>query len=189
MTEGKRFVVALTGASGTLYGTRLVEVLSRGGHEVFLIFSQPAAQVMRLETGQDPAGLVDLPGVALLDEDNIAAPVASGSFHTDGMAVVPCSMRTLTAVATGQAANLIQRAADVTLKERRTLILAPRETPLNRIHIQNMLAAHDAGALIMPAMPAFYGNPQKIGDLVDAFVSRILDKLGIENDLAPRWDG
>lgn len=189
MTGGKRIVAALTGASGTVFGTRLVEVLSRGGHEVFLVVSRAAEQVMRIETGRERSSLLELPGVTLFEEDNIAAPVASGSFPTDGMVVAPCSMRTLTAVATGQASNLIQRAADVTLKERRRLILVPRETPLNRIHLRNMLAAHDAGAVILPAMPAFYGNPRGIGDLVDSFVGRVLDHLRIENDLAARWEG
>jgi len=185
-SKGKRIILAVTGASGTVYGTRLLEHLSAGGHEVFLVFSAAGKEVARLETGLDPESIA-LPGVTLHAEDDIAASAASGSFKTDGMVIAPCSMRTLTAVATGQASNLIQRAADVTLKERRPLILVPRETPINRLHIENMLRAHDAGAVIMPAMPAFYGKPGGIDDLVDSFAGRILDLLGIDNDLAARW--
>jgi 4-hydroxy-3-polyprenylbenzoate decarboxylase len=186
MSAKKKVIVAVTGASGTIYGVRLVEHLAKGGHEIHLIVSEAGKEVARLEADLDPAS-IDLPGVTLLDEGHISAGVASGSFRTDGMVIAPCSMRTLTAVAAGQASNLIQRAADVTLKERRTLILVPRETPLNRLHIENMLRAHDAGAVIMPAMPAFYGKAGGIDELVDSFTGRVLDLLGIENDLAVRW--
>ncbi len=186
MNMNRKIVVALTGASGSAYGVRLVEALSSEGREVLLVVSRAGETVLELETGLSSRDLLK-PGVVLLHEEEIAASIASGSFRTEGMVIAPCSMKTLTAVATGQAANLIQRAADVTLKEKRRLILVPRETPLNRIHLDNMLKAHDAGALIMPAMPAFYGKPGGIDDLVDSLTGRILDSLGIENNLATRW--
>ena len=186
MNMNRKIVVALTGASGSAYGVRLVEALSSEGREVLLVVSRAGETVLELETGLSSRDLLK-PGVVLLHEEEIAASIASGSFRTEGMVIAPCSMKTLTAVATGQAANLIQRAADVTLKEKRRLILVPRETPLNRIHLDNMLKAHDAGALIMPAMPAFYGKPGGIDDLVDSLTGRILDSRGIENNLATRW--
>lgn len=186
MKTQMRIVVAVTGASGSAYGVRLVEALSAADHEVLLILTRAGRTVLEMETGRQPESL-RLPGVTLLDEEDIAAAPASGSFRTDGMVIAPCSMRTLNAVATGQASNLVQRAADVTLKERRPLIIVPRETPLNRLHLENMLRAHDAGAVIMPAMPAFYARAGSVDDLVGAFAGRILDLLGIENDLAPRW--
>ena len=186
--EKRRFVVAVTGASGAVYGVSLINYLSLQGHEVHGILTRTGETVLRLETGLDRSALA-MPGVVLHEEDDLTAPIASGSFGTDGMVIAPCSMRTLTAVATGQAANLVQRAADVTLKERRRLILVPRETPLNRIHLKNMLAAHDAGAVIMPAMPPLYGKAKEVAELVVAFAGRILDQLGVRNDLAPRWRG
>lgn len=183
--DRKKIVVAITGASGTVYGIRLLRALNDLGHEALVIVSDAAKEVMALEIG-------DLPDIASLasachGEKEIGAPMASGSFHHHGMVIVPCTMASLSAVACGQASNLTHRAADVTLKEGRPLILVPRETPLNRIHLQNMLRAHDAGAVIMPAMPGFYGKPATVDDLVSQMVGRILDRLGIENDLAPRW--
>ncbi|MHC4941678.1 MAG: UbiX family flavin prenyltransferase [Planctomycetota bacterium] len=182
---GKKIVIAITGASGTVYGVRLVEALKSAGHEALVIVSDAAREVMRLEGGELPC--LEGPGVAEFSEKEIGAPVASGSYAHDGMVICPCTMATLSAVACGQAINLTHRAADVTLKEGRTLILVPRETPLNRIHIENMLKAHDAGAVIMPAMPPFYGKPADVDELIKHMVGRILDRLGIENDLAPRW--
>ena len=186
--DRKKIVVAITGASGAVYGVSLVNFLSLQGHEIACILTKAAETVLRLETGLARSALA-MPGVTLFGEEEITAPVASGSFLTDGMVIAPCSMRTLMAVATGQAGNLVQRAADVTLKERRRLILVPRETPLNRIHIENMLRAHDAGAVIMPAMPAFYSQAKEVIELVTGFAGRILDQLGVQNDLAPRWRG
>ncbi len=185
--EKKKFVVAITGASGSVYGISIVNYLSLQGHAVHAIISGAGEKVMKLETGLG-RDVLDLPGVTVHDNNDVGAVVASGSFKTDGMVIAPCSMRTLTAVATGNSSNLIQRAADVTLKEGRKLIVVPRETPLNRIHLQNMLRALDAGAVIMPAMPAFYGKAKEVAELVVAFAGRVLDQLGVENDLAPRWE-
>jgi 4-hydroxy-3-polyprenylbenzoate decarboxylase len=182
---GKRIVIAITGASGTVYGVRLVEALKETGHEALVIVSDAAQEVIRLEGGALPR--FEGPGITLLTDKDIGASVASGSFAHGGMVICPCTMATLSAVACGQATTLTHRAADVTLKEGRTLILVPRETPLNRVHIENMLRAHDAGAVIMPAMPPFYGKPVGLDDLIAGMVGRILDRLGIENDLAPRW--
>lgn len=181
----KKIVVAITGASGTAYGVTLVKALLDLEHEALVVISDAAREVMRLETVES----LDLKscGAAVFDEREISAPMASGSFAHDGMVIVPCTMATLAAVACGLATNLTHRAADVTLKEGRTLVLVPRETPLNRIHLQNMLRAHDAGAVIMPAMPSFYGKPADIDALVSQMAGRILFRLGIENDLAPRW--
>ncbi|MBU0755777.1 MAG: UbiX family flavin prenyltransferase [Planctomycetes bacterium] len=183
--KSKKIVVALTGASGTIYGIKLIRTLKTCGHEALVVISDAAREVMALESAGCPDFAAE--GIACFGEREISAPMASGSFHHDGMVIVPCTMASLSAVACGQASNLTHRAADVTLKEGRTLILVPRETPLNRIHLENMLRAHDAGAVIMPAMPGFYGKPATLDDLVAQMTGRILDRLGIENDLAPRW--
>lgn len=187
-TDKKRITVAITGASGMLYGTTLVEALAKGGHETLLVASEAGCQVMREECGCDPESLVRA-GVTLFHDADLFAPMASGSYPVDGMVIAPCTMASLSAVASGRADTLIFRAADVCLKEGRPLILVPRETPLNRIHIQSMLNAHDAGAVIMPASPPLYGRPSTIEEMVSHLVGRILDRLGIENDLAPRWRG
>jgi len=186
-TGGKRIAVALTGASGAIYGSRLVRALVRLEHEVHLVVSDAAVEVARLETGVDLPSTG--PSITRYGEKEIGAPMASGSYPLDGMVIAPCTMATLSAVANGLASNLTHRAADVCLKEGRTLILVPRETPLNRIHMENMLKAHDAGAVIMPAMPPFYGRPGSVEEVVDHMVGRILDRLGVDNDLAPRWEG
>jgi len=185
--EKKRFVVAITGASGSVYGISIINYLSLQGYAVHAILSRSGEKVMKIETSLN-RNVLNLPGVTVHDNDDIGAVVASGSFKTDGMVIAPCSMRTLTAGASGSASNLIQRAADVALKEGRKLILVPRETPLNRIHLENMLRALDAGAVIMPAMPAFYGKAKEVAELVVAFAGRVLDQLGVDNDLAPRWE-
>jgi 4-hydroxy-3-polyprenylbenzoate decarboxylase len=121
------------------------------------------------------------------DEDNMYAPIASGSAPVDGMVVIPCSMKALASIANGFASNLIERAADVTIKEKRKLIIVPRETPLSTIHLRNMLSLSEAGCHIIPAMPAFYHHPKKVQDMVDFIAGRVLDALGVENDLSPRW--
>ena len=186
--EKKRICVAVTGASGAAYGKRLVEALAEGGHEVLLVISHAGAEVLRHECACTPGDLVR-GGVTLFDEEEIGAPPASGTNAPDGMAVCPCSMATLAAVAHGFANNLVRRAADVMLKEKRPLVLVPRETGLSRIHLENLLRAHDAGAVILPAMPPFYGRPRSVEELVDHFVGRVLDRLDVPNQLTPRWEG
>lgn len=195
--DGERpLVVAMTGASGAPYAIRLLHVLTAMGRTVHLTLSESAAHVLREETGAsvslarfDPAMLGDLgPGrVHYHHHADFSAGIASGSFRTGGMVVVPCSMSTLGSIAHGITTNLITRAADVHLKERRKLILVPRETPLSLIHLENMLAVTRAGAIVLPAMPGWYHRPQSLDDLVDFVVARICDQLGVENELAKRW--
>lgn len=183
----KRIILAASGASGTLYALSLVNALSnRDDVELHVIVSEAAQKVLALET--------DLPSDALVHDadasyapDNIAAPPASGSWKHDGMIICPCSMATLSAVATGFGHNLIHRSADVALKERKKLILVPREAPLSAIHLQNMLTATQAGAIIVPACPGFYHRPTTIEDLTDHLAGKVLDQLDIPHDLYKRW--
>lgn len=187
MVTKRRILLAITGASGSLYATAFSDVMHELGVEVHGIISKAGSQVVRLETG---AGAEQFVAVSRwFDIDDFAAPAASGSSLYHGMVVLPCSMGTLGGIAGGISKNLIHRAADVTLKERRPLVLAVRETPLNRVHLQNMLTAHDAGAIICPAMPAYYHNPQSIADLVREYSCRIAQLLGIEVPDMPRWQG
>ena len=180
---GKVIIVGITGASGIVYGKRIAEEIAKSA-EVRLIVSGTAREIGRHEG-------VDLDGLRATYERNgdLAALVASGSFRHDGMVVAPCSMKTLAAVAHGYAETLVARAADVTLKERRRCILLAREMPLSRIHLANLLAAHDAGATVMVASPAFYHRPKTIDQLVDMVVARVLDHLDIPHDLPVRWRG
>ncbi len=196
-------VVAFTGASGVPYGVRLVEVLLRAGRGVHLTVSPGAAEVVQQELGialqLDPGAFDsrDLFGAVAAGLDltrlyyhhfrDFRAGIASGSFLTAGMAICPCSMGTLAAVAHGISENLIHRAADVHLKERRKLVLLPRETPLGLTALKNMVAATEAGAVILPAMPAFYHRPQRIADMVDFVVGRVCDQFGVEHHLLKRW--
>jgi len=183
----KRIILAVTGASGPQYALALAKALSgREGIELHLIVSEAAKKVIALEAEFRPEELAAL-AHASYDEKNIAAGPASGSWQHAGMIVCPCSMASLGAIAHGMGTNLIHRAADVTLKEGRKLILVTRETPLSLIHIKNMLAAKEAGASIMPASPGFYHKPRTIDDLVNHLVGRILDQLGIDNALFKRW--
>jgi 4-hydroxy-3-polyprenylbenzoate decarboxylase len=178
-----RVVVGITGASGVQYAYRLLEFL-RGDAE--LIISKDAEKVIEAETNWAVEDFRGLAGTAY-DNDDFHAPVASGSHLFDAMVVVPCSMNTLAKVALGMADNLITRAATVALKEGRKLILVPRETPLHSLHLEHMLKASSLGAVILPAMPGFYHRPRRLEDLVDFVVGRILDHLGVEHDLVPRW--
>jgi flavin prenyltransferase len=179
----KEFVVGVTGASGAIYARRLLEVLCKDAR-VHIIVSEVARQIATHEG-------VSFDGfhATYHANDKLFASVASGSHRYDGMVVIPCSSKTLAAIANGYADNLITRTADVCLKEKRTCILVPREMPLSKIHLKNMLAAQEAGATIMPASPGFYNKPAVIDDLVDMVVSRVLDHLGVENDLSQRWSG
>ena len=191
-------VVAVTGASGSPYGVRLLEVLLRAGRTVHLTLSPAAVQVIERELGRrvrldafDPRDLLggDVPGGRLLYHhyQNFQAGIASGSFLTAGMVICPCSMGTVAAVAHGLSQNLIHRAADVHLKERRRLVLVPRETPLHAIQLRNLAACAEAGAVVLPAMPAFYTRPRSLDDMVDFVVGRVCDQLGVEHELFRRW--
>ena len=189
-------VVAITGASGAPYAVRLLHVLGRAGRRVHLTMSPSAVQVLREELGMevnidhfDPAslGVRESGRVVYHHHGDFSAGIASGSFRTGGMVVVPCSMSTLGSIAHGITANLITRAADVHLKERRPLILVPRETPLNLIHLENMAAVTRAGGTVLPAMPGWYHRPTTLDDLIDFVVARICDQLGVAHDLSTRW--
>jgi 4-hydroxy-3-polyprenylbenzoate decarboxylase len=195
----KRVFVALTGASGSVYGLRLVEQLCLNGIAVTFTASCSGTQVCREETGLDLSGdpakaaqrlyahLEVETGLEMVHPDDLFCPAASGSAAPDAMIVAPCSMGTLARIACGISGNLIERAADVMLKERRPLLLVPRETPLSAIHLENMLRLSRAGALIIPAMPAFYQRPESVIDMVDFVVGKVLDQLGVEHDLFKRW--
>jgi 4-hydroxy-3-polyprenylbenzoate decarboxylase len=182
-----RLVVGITGASGAIYGIRLLEALKKYGVETYLIMTRWAEETIRIETDYAPDYVRSL-AYRVLDNNDLGAPVSSGSFRTGGMIIAPCSMKTLAGIATGYTENLMVRAADVCLKERRPLLLLTRETPLNMIHLENMLKLSRAGAVIMPPVPAFYNRPQTIDDLVEHTVGRLLDSVGIANDgLFKRW--
>jgi polyprenyl P-hydroxybenzoate/phenylacrylic acid decarboxylase-like protein len=182
-------VIGISGASGPQYGIRLLRVLRElGSHEVHLVLSREAETTIRLETEMEPQQVCTLAD-QVHDPDDLAASIASGSFRTAGMAICLCSMRTLAAIATGLSDSLLVRAADVCLKERRRLVLVPRETPLSLIHLRNMVAVTEAGAVVLPPVPAFYHQPQTIDDLIDQTVGKVLDQLGIEHQLFQRWRG
>lgn len=183
-----RLVIGMSGASGVIYGVRLLQVLKDFNIETHLIMTNSAKEILRLETDYQVHEVEALASKSYNIND-IAAPMASGSFKFDAMVIVPCSMKTLAGIATGYASNLLLRAADVALKEHRPLILVIRETPLNIIHIRNMLIAAKAGAIILPAMPGFYHNPKTIQDMIDFIVGKILDQLGLEHNLYERWKG
>ena len=182
-----RLVVGVTGASGVVYAKRLLEVLKEKDIETHIIVSKTAERIIKHELEMDRADFEKL-GRYCYREDHVDAPLASGSFKTDGMIIIPCSLKTLAGIASGYADNLILRAADVTLKEKRKLILVPRETPLNAIHLRNMLELAKIGVVILPAMPAFYHKPKSIHELVDFIVGKILDIFEIEHELFKRWN-
>ena len=194
------YTVAITGASGSPYALRLLQVLLQQGHNVYLCISGDGLKIMNDEAGillkgseHDIQYIFERQFDAregqlrYFDEDNMYTPIASGSTPVDGMVVIPCSMKALASIANGFASNLIERAADVTIKERRRLIVVPRETPLSAIHLRNMLTLAELGAHIVPAMPGFYHRPKHLQDIVDFVVGRVLDAMGVENSIAPRW--
>lgn len=200
MTQHKTIAVALTGASGMPYGIRLIESLLGSGVRVQLLYSQVAQIVAKQEMDLAlPARAAELqaefsrrfgaqPGqLEVYGREEWFAPLASGSSPPDAMVICPCSMGTLAAVAAGLAQNLIERAADVVMKEGRKLVLVPRETPFSAIHLENMLRLARAGAVILPPNPGFYNHPQSVQDLVDFVVARVLDQIGIEHQLMRRW--
>lgn len=192
----RRLVVAITGASGAPYALRFLEEAVRRFAEVYLVLSDQALQVISLETGRvvNPRTVsaetllgAPCPALKIVDKRDYFSPPASGSFRHDGMVIVPCSMGTMGRIANGISDDLITRAADVCLKERRKLILVLRETPWNLIHLRNLTQLAEAGATILPAAPGFYHKPTTIDDLVDFLVARILQQLGQEQDLIPQW--
>jgi len=178
--------VAITGASGVVYGKRLLEVLREKRVETYLIVSKAAEKVIEHELAMKKRDLEKL-ATNVYDVNDLTAPIVSGSFKTDGMIVIPCSMKTLAGIAHGYSDSLILRAADVMLKEKRKLILVPRETPLSVVHLRNMLDLASQGVSIVPAMPAFYHKPEKIENIIDFIVGKVLDLLEIEHELFKRW--
>jgi len=185
-----KIVVGISGASGAIYGIRTLEVLKQAGIETHLVISDSAKRTLAYETDYTIDAVKALAS-RVHDINDVGAGIASGSFRHDGMIIAPCSIKTLSAVANCFATNLMIRAADVTLKERRKLVLMLRETPLHAGHLRLMMQAAEAGAVLAPPMPAFYHRPQSIGDIVDQSVNRALDQfdLGITLDLFPRWTG
>ena len=183
-----RIIVAMTGATGAIYGIRLLAALAELGVERHLILSRWAEVTILKEAGHTAREVGAMASV-LYSRNNQGAAIASGSFRHDGMIVAPCSMKTLSAIRYGYADGLIPRAADVTLKERRRLVLLARETPLNEIHLENMLALSRMGAVIAPPVPAFYGNPQTIDELIDHTIGRVLDLFGLAMPRLRRWTG
>jgi 4-hydroxy-3-polyprenylbenzoate decarboxylase len=187
----RRFVVGMSGASGAIYGIRLLQVLKQTPSiETHLVITQAAGQTIALETDFQPRQVAALADFTYKIND-IAASMASGSFRFESMIVVPCSMKSVAAIATGYGDNLLTRAADVALKERRRLIVAPRETPLHLGHLRNLTQLAEMGAIVAPLMPGFYSRPETIGDLVDHSVARLLDLLDVEppDGLIKRWEG
>lgn len=184
-----RLIVGMTGATGAVLGIRLLEVLRpQAGVETHLVLSRWARTTIEVETGRTVREVGALADVVHRPGDQAAA-VSSGSFRADAMVVVPCSMKTLAGIRAGYADGLIGRAADVTLKERRPLVLVPRETPLHEIHLDNMLALARMGVSVVPPMPAFYDRPATVADVVDHIVARVLDQLGLPGPVVPRWEG
>ncbi len=200
----KKFIVAITGASGSIYGLRLISALMKFPVELFVLISKSGRQVTVHETDFKSGsfagyfgktGYLEKSGEAFHEQANLIeidpsdffAPIASGSFQHQGMVIAPCSMNTLAAISSGITDNLIHRAADVCLKEKRPLILLARETPFSLIHLKNMTRAAEAGAIIMPPSPGFYTRPTTIEDLVDSVLARVLDHLNIDHELSVRW--
>ena len=184
----KRLVVGISGASASIYGIRMLEALQTAKVESHLVISHPARKIIPLETEYQVADVEALANY-IYPIDDVGAAIASGSFQTDGMVIIPCSIKSLSAVATSYNDNLLTRAADVTLKEKRRLVMVVRETPLHKGHLRLMLNAADMGAIIYPPMPAFYSMPRTIDDLVNHTIGKILDLLDIEHHLLHRWQG
>jgi len=194
-TTGLPLVLAITGASGAPYAVRLLEVLARGGEPVWLIISSHGDRLLEEECGiTSREELIAATGgdwrnVTVFTDTDRGAKPASGSQRTRGMIVCPCSMGTVSAIAHGTSRSLVERAADVTLKEGRPLLLVPRETPFSLVHLRNLTAAAEAGATILPAAPGFYHRPTEVAQLVDFIVQRILDRFDVPLTIAPRWEG
>jgi len=183
-----RIVVGLAGSSSPIYGIRTLETLKAAGVETHLVISDGARRTLPIEARRSVEDVEALASV-VYDNHDLAAAISSGSFRTDGMVVAPCSMKTLAAIAHSYSDDLLVRAADVCLKERRKLVLVPRETPLHLGHLRNMTRATEIGAIILPPMPAFYHQPKTIDDIINQTVGKILDQFGVEHDLFRRWAG
>lgn len=181
-----KLIIAVTGASGTVYAKKLLEATKETKIETHLIITKNAKIVARNEIG-DPHQLENLASF-IYEPNDISSPLASGSFNANAMVIVPSSMKTISAIAHGFSSNLVTRAADVHLKERRLLIIVPRETPLNTIHLENMTKLSQIGAVILPAMPAFYPKPTSVDEVANFIVGKIFDQLGIDNNLYKRWE-
>lgn len=188
----KKYIIAITGASGSIYAVKLIEELLKNSYSIHLIVSDNGAKVLEYETGIKLLNFIEdmkekYGNITLEDIDNLFSSVASGSFKTDGMIILPCSMSSLGEIAHGVSKNLIGRAADVCIKEKRPLVIVPRETPLSSIHLKNMLILSESGVTILPAMPGFYHKPESLEDAVNFVVGKILDVLNIENNLFKKW--
>lgn len=199
-----RYIVGIAGASGAPYAKRVLQGMLIGGHEVKCVISDAGRRVLEVEedlrltgnTNSDRPDILEWLGIPttdtqleLLNHKDVAASIASGSYHTDGMVVVPCSGGTLAKIATGVSTGLLERAADVCLKERRRLILVTRETPLSLIHLRNMTAVTEAGAIVLPGSPGYYHRPTSVQDLIDMIAGRILSHLGVDSELLKEWTG
>lgn len=200
-----RYIIGISGASGAPYARKVLQALATSEHQIDLVITQSGRKVLTVEENVNLMGNIDQDinelskwltvdlmsrdGFTLHDSQNVAADIASGSCHVDAMAVVPCSGGTLARIAHGVSQGLLERAADVTLKERRTLILVPRETPLSLVHIRNMKTVTEAGAIVLPASPGFYNHPQSIDDIINMIAGRILYHLGAGSDLLQVWRG
>jgi 4-hydroxy-3-polyprenylbenzoate decarboxylase len=189
MTAPKRVVVGIAGSSGAIYGVRLLEVLRElAGVETHLVMTRGARATIAYETSHDPDEVASWADVAYADTD-VGAAIASGTYLTDGMVVSPCSIKTLSAIATSYADTLLVRSADVCLKERRVLVLVTRETPLHLGHLRLMAQVTEAGGVVLPPVPGFYTRPRSIDELVDHTIVKILDQFGLHVELVPRWTG
>jgi 4-hydroxy-3-polyprenylbenzoate decarboxylase len=181
-----KLVIGISGASGAIYGIRLLEQLKKQGVETHLVVSRWGWKTIEIETNYDESSVRRLASTCH-DERDLAAPISSGTFFTDGMIIAPCSMKTLAGVACGYTDNLLARAADVTIKERRRLVLMVRETPFSMIHLENMLKLSRAGVIIMPPLPAFYAKHRSVTNIIDQSVGQVLDFFGIQSDHFHRW--
>jgi flavin prenyltransferase len=181
-----RLVIGMTGSSGIVYGIRMLEVLKRCNIDVHLVMTEWAKKCLALETDFDLNYVKSLAG-SYSEDSNMAASVSSGTYKTDGMIIIPCSMKTLSSIANGYEETLVARAAGVTIKESRKLIIVPRETPLTGIHLENMLKLARIGVVILPAMPGFYNKPKNVDDLINHVVGKCLDQFDIEHNLFKRW--
>lgn len=188
LRDDKMIVIAITGASGVIYGVELLKALKELNIETGLLISDPAKIVMKYEL--EDYDLEEIKSLAshYFEANEIDSSINSGSFKFDSLVIIPCSMKTVSAIANGYASNSISRVADVALKERRNLILVPRETPLRDVHLENMLRISKEGGIILPAMPAFYHNPKGIKDMTDFIVGKVLDVLKIDNEMFKRWE-